>query len=64
VFVIAGSGRLEFNEFRDFYKEYKKKHKNSPQAIENAFKMFDKDGNGYIEARELKCKSAIATRHT
>lgn len=49
-----GSGRLEFNEFRDFYKDYKRKHKNGPEAIENAFKLFDKNGNGYIEASELK----------
>ena len=50
----TGSGRLEFNEFRDFYKEYKTKHKNNRQAIENAFKLFDKNGNGFIEAAELK----------
>lgn len=48
------SGRLEFNEFRVFYNDYKKKHKNSQEAIENAFKLFDKDDNGYIEAKELK----------
>lgn len=49
-----GSGRLEFNEFRDFYKDYKTKHKNDREAIENAFKLFDRNGNGFIEAAELK----------
>ncbi|KAH3711329.1 hypothetical protein DPMN_070836 [Dreissena polymorpha] len=49
-----GSGQLEFKEFRMFYSDYKKKHKNNEQAIANAFKAFDKNGNGYIEAKELK----------
>lgn len=48
------SGRIEKDEFRDFYKDYKKKHKNSDEAIVNAFKLFDKDNNGFIEAKELK----------
>lgn len=51
-----GSGRIEFNEFRDYYKTYKAKNKNKnmKEEIMCAFKFFDKNGNGFIEAKEIK----------
>lgn len=50
------SGRIEYNEFRDYYLKYKNKHKNKnmKEEIMCAFKFFDKNGNGYIEAKEIK----------
>lgn len=53
-FDLDRSGRLDFGEFKRYVEDYKKKHKNSQEAILNAFKVFDKDGNGYIETKELK----------
>ena len=57
--LATDSGQLEFKEFKDFYKEYKGKHRNNEQAILNAFQAFDKNGNGFIEANELKCKPGV-----
>lgn len=48
------SGRIEFCEFRDYYKKVKEKSKNKKEDIMCAFQFFDKDGNGFIEAKELK----------
>ena len=50
------SGRIEFNEFRDYYLKYKAKHKgkNTKDEIMCAFKFFDKNDNGYIEEKEIK----------
>ncbi|XP_052765790.1 neo-calmodulin-like [Mya arenaria] len=48
------SGFLELDEFIKFFKEYKGKHQNDEKAIRNAFKAFDKNGNGMIEASELR----------
>ena len=54
--LFSDSGRIEFHEFRAHYNKYKldNKSKNNKQDILNAFRVFDKNGNGYIEAKELK----------
>merc|ERR1712088_915703 len=50
------SGTVEFNEFVDCLTPCLTR-KESDSEMENAFKEFDNDGNGYIEADELRQNS-------
>ncbi|KAG5457845.1 MAG: calmodulin, partial [Olpidium bornovanus] len=48
-----GSGTIEFGEF--FYMMGRKmKDPDQEEDIKEAFKVFDKDGNGYISSAELR----------
>lgn len=54
---ILGNKRIEYKEFSSFMK--KELEKNPPgsdqeSSIRAAFKIFDRDGNGSIDAKELK----------
>ena len=56
-FLYSGNGRIEYKEFSTFMK--KELEKNPPgsdqeSSIRAAFKIFDRDGNGSIDAKELK----------
>ena len=48
-----GSGKIEFREFFDLFTKRMKEPSTENDLIE-AFKLFDKDGNGVISAKELK----------
>ncbi|XP_023347175.1 neo-calmodulin [Eurytemora carolleeae] len=48
-----GSGALDFPEFLNMMKE-RIKEQNEDDDIKNAFKLFDTDGNGYIDRKELR----------
>ena len=48
-----GSGKIEFKEFLDLFTQ-KMKDPDSEEDLIEAFKIFDKDGNGVISANELR----------
>merc|ERR1711992_416621 len=50
---VNGDGTIDFDEFLDMMK---KVSKDLDQTVEirEAFKIFDRDGNGYIDSKELK----------
>lgn len=46
-------GKIEFKEFRDFLvRQYK--HKSLEAQARESFRIFDRDGNGTIDRKELK----------
>lgn len=49
-----GSGRVEFNEFVQLMHRSMKESKQDTDDVREAFKIFDKEGNGYISAAELR----------
>jgi calmodulin len=48
-----GNGTIDFKEFLDMMSR-KMKDTDTEEEIREAFKVFDKDGNGYISAAELR----------
>jgi len=48
-----GSGKIEFKEFLDLFAK-KMKDPDTEEDLIEAFKIFDKDGNGVISAQELR----------
>ena len=51
--TIAGNGTIDFPEFLTMMAR-KMKDTDSEEEIREAFRVFDKDGNGYISAAELR----------
>jgi calmodulin len=54
-----GNGIIDFPEFLTMMAR-KMKDTDSEEEIKEAFKVFDKDGNGYISAAELRHVSFLA----
>lgn len=52
-FGIAGNGTIDFPEFLTMMAR-KMKDTDSEEEIREAFRVFDKDGNGFISAAELR----------
>ncbi|XP_019926399.2 uncharacterized protein [Magallana gigas] len=50
---IDGSGQVEFSEFIAMFERHRHE-KNTEDEIIDAFTVFDKEGNGYISAAELR----------
>ena len=50
---FSGSGSIEFGEFVTLMCN-RMKNCNSEEELKEAFKLFDKDGNGVISAEELR----------
>lgn len=50
---IVGSGQVEFSEFIAMFERHRHE-KNTEDEIIDAFTVFDKEGNGYISAAELR----------
>jgi calmodulin len=48
-----GSGKIEFKEFLELFAK-KMKDPDTEEDLIEAFKIFDKDGNGVISAQELR----------
>lgn len=48
---MDGSGEIEFQEFLDLMSEH---NDVSEEDIQDAFKLFDKDGSGTINKSEIK----------
>lgn len=51
--ILMVVGTIDFNEFLDMMAK-KFQSADSEEEIRQAFQVFDKDGNGYISAKELK----------
>ena len=51
--IFVGSGCIEFEEFLKLMTKLMK-DSNEEEELRNSFKVFDKDGNGYISAAELR----------
>lgn len=50
---IDGNGTIDFPEFLALF-DRKTESSNSKEDVKEAFRVFDKDGNGYINASELQ----------
>jgi len=50
---LNGDGTIDFQEFLEMMKR-KSSETDQTEALKEAFKIFDKNRNGYIEARELR----------
>ena len=51
--LFSGNGTIDFPEFLTMMAR-KMKDTDSEEEIREAFRVFDKDGNGYISAAELR----------
>lgn len=51
--ILVGNGTIDFPEFLTMMAR-KMKDTDSEEEIREAFRVFDKDGNGYISAAELR----------
>jgi len=50
---VNGDGTIDFDEFMEMMKK-QAEHQDNSAELKEAFKIFDRDGNGYIDAGELK----------
>ena len=50
---VNGDGTIDFDEFLEMMRKQAEQQDNSAE-LKEAFKIFDRDGNGYIDAAELK----------
>ena len=50
---VNGDGTIDFDEFLEMMRKQAEQQDNSAELRE-AFEIFDRDGNGYIDAAELK----------
>ena len=50
---IKGNGTIDFDEFLHMMAK-KMKESDSEEELREAFRVFDKDGNGFISAAELR----------
>merc|ERR1712170_37790 len=50
---LNGDGTIDFQEFLEMMKR-KSSETDQMESLKEAFKIFDKNKNGYIEAKELK----------
>ena len=53
VYLYTGNGTIDFPEFLTMMAR-KMKDTDSEEEIREAFRVFDKDGNGFISAAELR----------
>lgn len=51
--ILTGSGTVDFDEFVEMMIRFMK-NIDPETEMRDAFKVFDKDGNGYISASELR----------
>lgn len=51
--IVSGNGTIDFPEFLTMMAR-KMKDTDSEEEIREAFRVFDKDGNGFISAAELR----------
>lgn len=51
---VDGSGTIDFEEFIAMMEKKQMNSMDTEEELRGAFKVFDKDGNGYISATELR----------
>ena len=51
---VNGDGTIDFEEFLGMMEKSNKEGEGEESGIKEAFKIFDRDGNGYIDVKELK----------
>ena len=52
--VVNDVGKLEFDEFCVIMSKHRKSMEDEEEELKNAFKIFDKNGDGTIDRDELK----------
>lgn len=53
-FLVSGNGKIEYEEFEKYMIDHYKSPEEFQNSMMDAFKLFDKDGSGKIDADELK----------
>lgn len=51
---VNGDGTIDFDEFIEMMTKHMQETVDQTAEMREAFKIFDRDGNGYIDLRELK----------
>merc|ERR1719481_40994 len=51
---VNGDGTIDFDEFIEMMTKHTQETVDQTAEMREAFKIFDRDGNGYIDLRELK----------
>jgi Ca2+-binding EF-hand superfamily protein len=59
---LLGNGTIDFPEFLTMMAR-KMKDTDSEEEIREAFRVFDKDGNGFISAAELRYDSNLFSKN-
>lgn len=51
---VNGDGTIDFDEFIEMMSKHTAETVDQTEEMREAFKIFDRDGNGYIDLKELK----------
>ena len=51
---VNGDGTIDFDEFLEMMSKHTRETVDQTAEMREAFKIFDRDGNGYIDFKELK----------
>lgn len=54
LYFFLGNKKIEYDEFEKFMADKFKSPDEAEEEMRNAFKIFDKDGSGKIDAKELR----------